>query len=141
MHILWHEKWCSAPPPPGDITRDATTARPQDSISTVALQNNAGEKDSWGYYCMGWVPRGVGGPSSPRSAIKVLTVPSGVLFFFPGNRPREKRYPTEPSFSPFWAIFGPNRDMFRGILTVAFCISGDQLIYQYIPSTHAHIMA
>ena len=39
--------------------------------STVALENNTGEKDSWGYYCMGWVPRGVGGPSSPRSAIKL----------------------------------------------------------------------
>ena len=39
--------------------------RPQDSISTVALQNNTGEKDSWGYYCMGWVPRGVGGLVHP----------------------------------------------------------------------------
>ena len=39
------------------------------------LQNNAGEKDSWGYYCMVWVPRGVGGPSSPRSAIKAVSTP------------------------------------------------------------------
>ena len=46
----------------------------------------------------------------------------------------------KPSIFTIWAIFGPNRDMFRGVLTVAFCISGNQLIYQYIPCTRAHIV-
>ena len=47
--------------------------------------------------------------------------------------------PENPQLHHFWAIFGPNRDMFQGVLTVAFCISGDQLIYQYIPCT-VHIL-
>ena len=44
--------------------------------------------------------------------------------------------PENLDFHHFWAIFSPNRDMFRGVLTVAFCISGNQLIYQYVPCTH-----
>ena len=40
------------------------------------------------------MPRGVGGPSSPRSVIKVLTVLSGVLFF-------PQKIPKSDHFRPF----------------------------------------
>ena len=45
--------------------------------------------------------------------------------FFPGNRPRETFTPENFLFHIFGPLFGPIHDMLRGILTVAFCISGD----------------
>ena len=80
-------------------------------------------------------------PLNPGGVNKVPDVAErGSVYFGPGNRPRETFTPPNPHFHHFWAIFRPNRDMFRGVLTVAFCIFGDQLIYQHIPCTHAQIM-
>ena len=46
---------------------------------------------------MGWVPRGVGGPSSPRLAIKVLAVLSGYCSLFCG-------YPLKYRNRQMWEI-------------------------------------
>ena len=48
----------------------------------------------------GWVLQEL----SFRDETKVLTVPSGVLFVFPGKRPRENVIPID-----FFTIFGPFR--------------------------------
>ena len=68
---------CPPPSPPlvgrgGGKSHGMRLRHDHKTPSTVAFQNNAGEKDSREEYCMGCVPRGVGGPSSPRSAINAV---------------------------------------------------------------------
>ena len=76
----------------------------------------------------------------PCTYCDMTTIGKGLYYFEIWPLEFDLGTPRKSSIFTIRAIFGPNRDMFRGVLTIAFCISGDQLIYQYIPCTHAHIV-